>query len=96
MDFRSAANILGAQISTAEMAAELGVSSHSVRQARLLEGSPGYRNPPRAWRTAFARLATARIQELEQLLQALDTDNSSGPGFAASRVSVEVGKDART
>ena len=74
IDFRSAANILGAQISTADMAAALGVSPHSVRQARLLEGAPGYRTPPRGWNRALAVLARERVAELERLIRDLDEE----------------------
>lgn len=69
MDFRTAANILGRQISTADMAEAIGVSSHSVRQARLVEGAPGYRNPPKGWRSAFLNLAIHRIEELRRLAE---------------------------
>jgi hypothetical protein len=71
MDFRTAVNILGRQVTTAEMADALGLSSHSVRQARLQEGAPGYRNPPKVWKPALIALAEARKKELEELLDAL-------------------------
>lgn len=73
MDFRTAANILGRQISTADMAEAMGASSHSVRQARLVEGAPGYRNPPRDWEAAVLQLARTRAEELRVLIQELQT-----------------------
>lgn len=71
MDFRAAANILGRQISTADMAEAMGVSSHSVRQARLVEGAPGYRTPPKEWISVIIRLAEERKRELDQLIDVL-------------------------
>ncbi len=72
MDFRTAANILGQQITTAEMAEALGMSSHSIRQARLQEGAPGYRKPPEGWQRAFLRLAKERCSELKTLINELE------------------------
>jgi hypothetical protein len=60
MDFREAAQRLGQQLTTAEIAAALGVSEHSVRQARLQEGTAGYRKPPQGWRAVLAKLARSR------------------------------------
>jgi hypothetical protein len=67
MDFRTAANLLGEQITTAEIAEALGVSPHSIRQARLVEGAPGFRRPPAGWQEALARLAEQRGTELKAL-----------------------------
>lgn len=77
MDFRTAANILGRQITTADMAKAVGMSDHSVRQARLIEGAPGYRTPPKEWETALMRLARERIAELEAFVRGLESDTSS-------------------
>ncbi len=72
MDFRTAANILGEQITTADMAEVLGVSAHSIRQARLQEGAPGYRKPPEGWQRAFVHLAKERCSELQSFITALE------------------------
>jgi hypothetical protein len=72
MDFRTAANALGKQITTADMADALGVSSHSVRQARLQDGAPGFRKPPEGWHQAFTRLAKERCAELKVLIEELE------------------------
>jgi hypothetical protein len=69
MDFRTAANILGQQITTADMAEALGVSPHSVRQARLQEGAPGFRKPPEGWPQVFVRLAAERCSELQAFIE---------------------------
>lgn len=74
MDFRTAANILGDQITTADMAEILGVSAHSIRQARLQEGAPGYRKPPEGWQKAFLRLAEDRCSELQSFITALECE----------------------
>jgi hypothetical protein len=74
MDFRTAANTLGVQITTADMAEALGVSSHSVRQARLQDGAPGFRKPPEGWPQAFARLANERCTELQALITELERE----------------------
>ena len=73
MNFRTAANTLGRQISSGDMAEAMGVSAYSVRQARLVEGAPGrYRTPPKKWEKAFISLAQARIVELERLVNLLN------------------------
>lgn len=72
MDFRTAANILGQQITTADMAEALGVSPHSIRQARLQDGAPGFRKPPEDWPEAFARLARERCSELKAFIEELE------------------------
>lgn len=74
MDFRTAANILGTQITTADIAEALRMSPHSIRQARLQEGAPGYRKAPDGWRRALIRLAKERNRELKALIEALERD----------------------
>lgn len=72
MDFRTAANVLGEQITTADMAEALGVSSHSIRQARLQEGAPGFRKPPESWPQVFVHLARKRCNDLEAFIEELE------------------------
>jgi hypothetical protein len=74
MDFRTAANILGEQITSADMAEALGVSPHSVRQARLQDGAPGFRKPPEGWTQVFVRLAKDRCSELKALVELLERE----------------------
>ena len=76
MDFRTAANILSAQITTADIARAIDMSPHSIRQARLQEGGPGYRKPPDGWQRVVIRLAKARIRELKALIEALERDSA--------------------
>jgi hypothetical protein len=72
MDFRTAANILGHQITTTDMAEALGVSPHSVRQARLQDGAPGFRKPPEGWPQVFTQLARERCSELNAFIEELE------------------------
>jgi hypothetical protein len=74
MDFRTAANVLGQQITTADMAEALGVSPHSVRQARLQDGAPGFRKPPEGWPQVFIRLAKERCSELQTFIEGLEQE----------------------
>jgi hypothetical protein len=74
MDFRAAATILGQQITTADMADALGVSPHSVRQARLQDGAPGFRKPPEGWPQVFAHLARERCSELLGFIEELERE----------------------
>jgi hypothetical protein len=74
MDFRTAANVLGQQITTADMAEALGVSPHSVRQARLQDGAPGFRKPPDGWQQVFVRLAKVRCSELMAFIEQLERE----------------------
>ena len=77
MDFRTAANVLGKQTTTADMAEALRVSPHSVRQARLQEGAPGFRRPPESWQRVFAQLAKERCSELQAFIQELEQEWAS-------------------
>jgi hypothetical protein len=72
MDFRTAVGILGRQITTADIAEVTGMSPYSIRQARLIEGAPGYRTPPKDWEGALIRLARERVAELEKFIETLD------------------------
>jgi hypothetical protein len=74
MDFRTAANVLGQQITTADMAEALGVSQHSIRQARLQDGAPGFRKPPEGWPQVFIHLAKERCSELKAFIEELERD----------------------
>lgn len=74
MDFRTAANILGQQITTADMANALGVSPHSIRQARLQNGAPGFRKPPEGWPQVFVQLAKERCSELQAFVEFLERE----------------------
>jgi hypothetical protein len=72
LDFRDAAQQLGAQITTSDMAAALDAAPDSIRQARLVEGAPGYRRPPEGWQRVLAKLARRRAAELVKLAEQLE------------------------
>lgn len=72
MDFRTAVNILGRQITTAEIAEAAGMSPSSIRQARLQEGAPGYRTPLKGLKTPVKQLAARRVRELQSLIEELE------------------------
>lgn len=72
MDFKTATDILGGSPTHEEIAAELDVSVHLVRQARLQADKEGHRSAPSGWERAIARLARTRSQELEQLAEILE------------------------
>lgn len=72
MNFREAAQELGRQVTTAEIAGALGVSVDAVRQARLQPGAAGYRRPPEGWEKPILKLAKQRTRQLERLIRALE------------------------
>lgn len=76
MDFKTATDQLAGCVTHDELAQALGQSVQSIRQARLDPEAAGYRTPPTAWRTALADLARRRGQELEQLAQEIESDDS--------------------
>lgn len=71
-DFRNAAQRLGEQITTADMARELGVSHHTIRQARLGQGASGSRRPPAGWERVLVRLAREREAHFRKLAEDLE------------------------
>lgn len=72
MEFREAVERLNATDTRERIAEELGVSFYSVRQALLPEGSKSKRTAPPGWRPVLARLARERVQQLEELAEALE------------------------
>lgn len=78
MDFRTAVNILGRQITTSDIAVAVGMSPYSIRQARLQEGSAAHRKPPKGWEKTLLHLAQERSAELQDLISALSEEPSAG------------------
>jgi hypothetical protein len=78
MNFREAARRLGEQVTTAMMAERLGVSEHTVRQARLEPGASGHRTPPAQWRAALAEMAEERGRDLRKLAEELRRGTGEG------------------
>jgi hypothetical protein len=67
MDFKEATDRLVERVLHEELAAELGVSLQTIRQARMSPDSPSYRKPPKGWEGAVQKLATRRVVELTRL-----------------------------
>jgi hypothetical protein len=70
-DFRKATDGLLAGISHAELAAALGVSVPTVRQARLDESAKAHRNAPEGWEKTVADLADREANRLLNLSKSL-------------------------
>jgi hypothetical protein len=71
MNFKKATDGLFHQIRHAELAKTLHVSVAAIRQARLKRAARAYREPPRNWHQAVARLAQERISQLQKLIGSL-------------------------
>lgn len=59
-------------LTSADIAAEAGVSVQSVLQARVDLARECYRSPPPRWQTAIKRLAERRARELDELARSVD------------------------
>ena len=57
----------------------MGVSHHTIRQARLGPGTSGYRNPPENWPKVIRSLAFRRAKELVKLAQDLEEKPAQEP-----------------
>ena len=71
VEFREAARILGEHITTADMADAVGMSTDTIRQARLGPGTSGYRNPPENWPKVIRHTAFRRAKGLVKLAQSI-------------------------
>jgi hypothetical protein len=71
MDFKEASSRLTTCHNLADLASETGMSEATIRRARLEPGSSAYRSPPPQWRDAIIRLAEQRIEQLRELVAAL-------------------------
>lgn len=75
MEFAEATDALTACVGHAAIAAELGVSLQTIRQARLDPANRNHRSPPVAWRKALARIARHRAAALENLAAQLEAED---------------------
>ena len=71
MEFRAAMEALTAKIGSEEVAAELGCSLQTVKQARMGADSPGSRPPPHGWETAAKTLALRQAAYFQRLAEKL-------------------------
>ena len=69
--FKKATDELLWTFSHSELAAALGVSIATVRQARLDQGARAHRKAPEEWESVVARLAKERGTRLLRLSEAL-------------------------
>jgi hypothetical protein len=68
MNFKEATDGLFEPVSHEDLAALLGVSVASIRQARLAANARAHRNPPDKWEDAVIRLAEKRVFHYRQLI----------------------------
>jgi flagellar biosynthesis regulator FlbT len=71
MNFRRATDELLANFSHEELAKALGVSVATVRQARLTEAAKAHRTPPPDWERVVLKLAGARMEHFQKLVNRL-------------------------
>src|SRR5215213_5636848 len=67
VDYKEATDRLLEQITTADLASELGVSQNAIACARLDPATRDFRPPPNGWQAAVARLAGERALRLLRL-----------------------------
>ena len=72
MTFKDATDALFAPLGHAELAAALGVSVASIRQARLKEGSAAHRSAPKDWEKVIAALARKQAGRYQRLAKSLE------------------------
>lgn len=71
MDFKEATESLCSSVSHEELAAALGVSIATVRQARLRTDAKAHRSPPANWESAVIELAQRRVEVFRHLIDAV-------------------------
>lgn len=71
MDFKKATDELMTGMTRGEIAAALGCSEATVRQARLDESANARRNPPKGWEAVVERLAEQKAGRLAKLAEKL-------------------------
>lgn len=78
MGFKKATDELLATFTHNELAAELGISVPSVRQARLNSAAKAHRRPPEGWESKVCRLAQQRAERLQRLAERLQKAKNEG------------------
>jgi hypothetical protein len=66
-NFRLVTNELFEKTGAEELAAQIGCSVQSVKQARMDVASPSHRVPPPGWEAAVIKLIDVRIAQLARL-----------------------------
>lgn len=71
VDFIAATDALFAKTGPDDLAAELGCSANTIRQARMDTEKAGHRTPPPGWEAAAAKLARRKADQLRKLAERL-------------------------
>lgn len=71
MDFMKATDALFVQLTSTDLAKEIGVAGQTVRKARVAAGSTAARNPPPGWEKAAALLAEKQARHFQKLAERL-------------------------
>ena len=72
VDFIAATDTLFAKAGPEDLAAELGCSANTIRQARMDADKAGHRTPPPGWEAAAAKIAKKRAEQLRKLADRLE------------------------
>lgn len=76
MDFREATDSLCAKVGHEDVARALGVSTQTIRQARLKPGGDAHRPAPDDWQNAVIRLAEDRVWHYRKLIEAIRAERN--------------------
>src|ERR1700694_4006430 len=71
MNFKAASDALFERVTHEDLAAVLGGSVASIRQARLDPDANAYRSPPEDWEKAVRALAESRVRHFQKLARSL-------------------------
>lgn len=75
MNFKEATDAVCDGLKHQDVSKALGVSLQTVRQARLPDGAPAKRDPPKDWHHAIIRLAEQRIMHYRKLIERLSAED---------------------
>lgn len=78
MDFKFATDKLFDRVDHKDLAAALGVSVPSIRQARLRPDSAAHRSPPENWQNSVIRLAEERVFHFRKLISEIRLHDEEG------------------
>lgn len=71
MDFVKTTDALFVQVTSDDLAKELGLAGQTIRKARVAKGSTASRNPPSGWEKAARKLAEAQAAHFTKLASRL-------------------------
>lgn len=67
MDFVKTTDALFVQITSEDLANEMGLAAQTIRKARVAKESTASRNPPQGWEKAAQKLAEAQAAHFTKL-----------------------------